>query len=76
MNLIEKIKDGITDFIGLIIIIATLTKLWYHEIEWIWDGLIGLGVGFILFVFPEKLLIESLKKVFNKYFGKEEEKVD
>jgi len=68
MKLIDKIKDSITDFIGLIIVIATLTKLWEHDIEWLWDGLIGLCVGFALFMLPDEIITDSIKKVFNKYF--------
>ena len=69
MKIIERIKDSVTDFIGLIIVIATMTKLWYHEIPWVWDGLIGLTVGFSLFMLPDQIIADSIKKVFNKYFG-------
>ena len=69
MKIIERIKDSVTDFIGLIIVIATMTKLWEHDVEWIWDGLIGLTVGFSLFMLPDQIIADSIKKVFNKYFG-------
>jgi len=68
MKLIDKIKDGITDFIGFIVVVATLTKLWDNEIEWVWDGLIGLAVGFALFMLPDQIIADSIKRVFNKYF--------
>ena len=69
MKIIERIKDSVTDFIGLIIVIATMTKLWEHDIEWLWDGLIGLTVGFALFMLPDQIISDGIKKVFNKYFG-------
>ena len=69
MKLIDKIKDSITDFIGLIIIIATMTQLWDKEITWLYDGLIGLAVGFSLFMIPDQAIADSIKKVFNKYFN-------
>ena len=69
MKLIDKIKDSITDFIGLIIIIATMTQLWDKQIAWVYDGLIGLAVGFALFMIPDQVIGDSIKRVFNKYFG-------
>jgi len=69
MKLIDKIKDSITDFIGLIIIIATMTQLWDKQITWIYDGLIGLAVGFSLFMIPDQIIGDSIKRVFNKYLG-------
>lgn len=67
MKLIEKIKDGVTDFIGFVVVIATLTKLWDKEITWVWDGLIGLAVGFGLFMLPDQVISDGIKRLFGKY---------
>lgn len=67
MKLLDKIKDGITDFIGFIVVVATLTKLWDKEITWLWDGLIGLGVGLALFLIPDEWIKETIKNFVKKY---------
>jgi len=67
MKIIDRIKDGVTDFLGLCITIATLTQLWEKSITWVWDGLIGLAVGLALFLLPEDWLIDTIKKAATKF---------
>ncbi len=69
MRLIDKIKDGITDFLGFIVVVATFTKLWDGSITWMWDGLIGLGVGLGLFLIPDEWIKQTIKNFVKKYTG-------
>ena len=73
-NLIAKIKDYITDLIGLSIIIITLVMFFNGKVDLLWDGLILLGVGSIFFILPDRAIAAYLQRLADKYSGKKEEK--
>jgi hypothetical protein len=66
MSIFKNLKDPITDLIGLGIITLTLVEIYRGDITWLWEGYAGMGMGLILFMFPDDLVMEFLRKVFDK----------
>jgi hypothetical protein len=73
-NLVAKIKDYITDLIGLAIIIVTLIMFFNGKVVLLWDGLILLGVGAVFFILPDKAIADYLQRLADKHTGKKEDK--
>ena len=49
-------KGPITSVIGLIIILGSVYAVEFiHKIDWVWNGLIGVGIGAVLFFVPDKI---------------------
>jgi len=70
MNAFNNIIRGpVTSLIGLFIIIASVYSCEFSKaIEWIWSGLIGVGVGGAMLFIPDKLG-PLLEKVLNRKSG-------
>jgi len=67
MNILKNLKDPVTDIIGLIIILFTLLSVYKGDITWIWEGYAGMGVGLVLFMFPDELIKDLLRKIIDKF---------
>ena len=66
MSVLKNMKDPITDLIGLMIILFTIFEISQKHITWIWEGYAGMGIGLVLFMFPDKLVMDALQKVLDK----------
>jgi hypothetical protein len=66
-QLLQNIKDPMTDLIGLAIICFSLYEVYFENISWIWEGLTGVGVGLTLFLLPDTFITDALGKVFDKF---------
>lgn len=67
MSIIKNMKDPVTDLIGLVIILFTLFEIWDGKITWIWEGYAGMGIGLVLFMFPDKMVMDALQKFLDKF---------
>jgi hypothetical protein len=67
MSIIKNMKDPVTDLIGLVIICFTLFEIWDGKITWIWEGYAGMGIGLVLFMFPDKMVMDALQKFLDKF---------
>jgi hypothetical protein len=67
MSLLNNLKDPITDLIGLLIMLFTLFEVYQGNIQWIWEGYAGMGIGLILFMFPDKMVMDFLQKIVDKF---------
>jgi len=70
MSIFKNLKDPLTDLIGLVIIIFTLFNIYESKITWIWEGYAGMGIGLVLFMFPDKLVMDALQKIVDKFTNK------
>jgi hypothetical protein len=73
MNLLSNIKDKVTSAIGLTIVVITIIGLARTQITWQWDGAIGVSVGTLFFLIPDKivnLILDTLTQVKEKLIGK------
>ena len=57
-----KIKDLVTDLLGALIMGLTVWAVYTTKMEWVWEGLVGIGVGAVFFLLPDKYIAQSLKK--------------
>lgn len=72
MNWLKNIKEPISSAIGLSIIVLTIMSMYNARITWLFDGLIGVSIGTLFFMIPDKLvklIYEVVKKVINKMLG-------
>jgi type IV secretory pathway VirB2 component (pilin) len=67
MSILKNLKDPITDLIGLVIMIFTLLQVYRGEVQWLWEGAAGMGIGAVFFMFPDELIIEGLRKIIDKF---------
>jgi len=67
MSIIKNMKDPVTDLVGLAIILFTLFEIWDGKITWIWEGYAGMGIGLVLFMFPDKMVMDALQKFLDKF---------
>lgn len=75
MKLLRNLKDWITDLIGLAIMIGTGYAVYVGRAQWMWEGVIGLCVGFVLFWVPDDVILKHLKsKVKKDVLNEDEEK--
>jgi hypothetical protein len=65
-KIFENLKDPISDLFGLAIMILTASEVYFQEIEWVWEGLIGVGVGAIFFLLPDEFIHKIIEKVTDK----------
>jgi hypothetical protein len=75
----KNIREPITSAIGFTIIVITIIGLHRDQIDWQWDGVIGVCVGAMFFMMPDKILnliLDTLKKATDKYLGNNEQKQD
>jgi hypothetical protein len=66
MSMFRNVKDLITDTIGFVIMIITLVGVWHNDIQWQWEGVIGLCVGFIFFWMPDDIILKYIKRRLDK----------
>lgn len=64
--MIKNLKDWFTDLIGAVIMIATLVAVWHGDIQWQWEGLIGMAVGFVFLWVPDDVILKYIKKKVDK----------
>lgn len=67
MTIFKNLKDPITDIFGLGIMLITSYEVYQGDIKWIWEGLAGVGVGALFFMFPDDLIKDFLKKIVDKF---------
>lgn len=72
-NLVAKIKDYITDLIGLSIIIVTLVMFFSGRLTLVWDGVIMFFIGAVFFILPDKAIADYLQRLADRHTGKNEE---
>lgn len=71
----EWFKDKFTDVLGLLIMIFVSFGVWIaplfdlNSINLIFDGIVGLLLGFILLMFPDGVIISFIKRWASKKFG-------
>jgi hypothetical protein len=68
-KLLSNIKSPITSIIGLVICGITITSVAQGKMTWQYDGLIGVSVGALFFLIPDKvvnLILDTLQKIVNK----------
>lgn len=64
--MIDQFKDRITDIIGFIILGGVSYNIWWEKsIPLVWEGIIGLIIGFSLFAVPDKTLADLVVKLFH-----------
>jgi hypothetical protein len=68
MNL-KHWKDPFTSVVGLIIIGWTVFDVFMNGKTWIWEGIAGMGMGFALFLMPDKWIKDVLNAVVKKLTG-------
>jgi hypothetical protein len=65
----DKVKDWITDILGLIICVVAIVLLSCKEIS-VWpDFVIIMACGLILFLIPDSQIVKGIKKVVSKKLG-------
>lgn len=68
-KLFDNIKAPITSLIGLAISIVTILSIYQGNISWQYEGLIGVSVGILFFLIPDKvvnLMLATFKKIIDK----------
>lgn len=68
-KLLSNIKSPITSIIGLVICGVTILSVAQGKMTWQYEGLIGVSVGTLFFLIPDKvvnLILETLQKIVNK----------
>lgn len=61
MSLFRNLKDWFTDLLGAGIMIATGIGIYQAKIVWVWEGIIGMTVGFILLWVPDEVILKHIK---------------
>lgn len=69
-KILNNLKDPITDIIGLVIIALTIYERYVGDVQWIWEGFAGVGIGTALFIMPDKWLKDTINNVGKKLTDK------
>lgn len=76
----EKFKDYFTDVLGLSIMLFVAFGTWIAplvelpSIPLIFEGVVGLLIGFVFLMFPDGVIVSFIKGWARKKFGEEEDK--
>jgi hypothetical protein len=66
---IDAIRYSITSLIGLAVMVVTLFGVFQGKVSWQWEATIGMSVGVLLLMVPDKLvglIYDSIKKLITK----------
>lgn len=61
MSLFRNVKDWFTDLLGAAVMIATLIGIYQGKIVWVWEGIIGMCIGFVLLWVPDDVILKYIK---------------
>ncbi len=66
MSITKNLKDPIGDVLGLIIMCSFLFAVYKGSMQFVWEGLIGVGIGAMFFFLPDQVIIDFFKALINK----------
>lgn len=66
MSFIKNIKDWFTDLLGAIVMGVTIYLIYTAQIQWMWEGIIGMCIGFVLLWVPDDIILKHIKKKVDK----------
>lgn len=66
MSFIKNIKDWFTDLLGAIVMGVTIYLIYTAQIQWMWEGIIGMCIGFVLLWVPDDIILKYIKKKADK----------